>query len=507
MSVTFNVSAAFTRGRSEIPGTVFKGNDRSIHCSNRNTRPQRGLSKPMAIISFSMGKGLASLQKNVLAFGKTETSGNERYIMEFERPVGSMVMEYEPSTRTFYHTCSATNGFCYHLFEMIAAIQMAENPSGELANHYNELDFSSIITDEKNFFIACDALYFDAKEYFDGATIEEFDGNEPRTVTMDLTPQLLKKDGVFSTPTSITTPTGAQPVQNTAIPLQMEWNREFTDEEKAMMEKSEQELIGKDLPDHLKPLLKQLPTGDVLTALFIGDAGTSKTTSCRILGRELNAPVYVQNLSLNSEELDLIGGFVPVPGGGFEWKDGVLVQAFRNGGFFVADEINFAKPAVLGVLNNMLDGVGQIVLRSGEVVDRHPNFRFFGCMNVAYVGTQRMNQAFINRFNRVVKFTDMSRDKQIQIVMSESGYKNRAVVEKMVDVAKTIKDKIKEEQIDGASISIRNLVNWATDVKATGNILESSWSTMVWAVCYEDEDVQKEIFEDIINPRFQGVRA
>ena len=507
-------SEAFGRGRGDIPNTIFKGGQTSLYRSRKNTVPRRGSTTPMACLSFSMGKAIASMA-NVLGFGVTEVEGQRRYILEIDRPTGApMWLEYSPSENRIYHECSAQGGTCYHVFELAAAVIMAQDPQGELAEHFHRLDLSRTITDEKNFFIACDALYFDGKELMDGAEIWPLDPNADRVVVEDLTGIIHPgKTGTFSFPVSPNAQTAAaaqQPASTGAqapIDLTLDWGRDFTPFEEELIDLNVRKLQGKELPAEMIPLAKQLRNGTVRVVLFMGPAGTAKTTTARLLARELNMPVVSQNFSLNAEELDIIGGFVPDEvNGGFKWQDGLLTRMFRDGGMYIAEEINFAKPGVLGVLNNALDDVGEIVLRNGEVVQRHPNFRFIACINNGYAGTQRMNLALINRMQRVVKFDDMEKTKQVEIVMRESGYQNRAVIERMVEVGEAIREKLRMEQVDNAVFSIRNLIAWASDVLETKDILKSAWATVVWPVCIEDEDVQKEIFEDIINPRFQGVR-
>lgn len=279
-------------------------------------------------------------------------------------------------------------------------------------------------------------------------------------------------------------------------------------EREQLLEINRLKVKGVSLDSKFLSLAEQMKQGDLITALFIGDPGTGKTTIARRIAVELNSPVYSQNYALNCEEMHIIGGFIPDEvNGGFKWADGQFTRAFRAGGIYIAEEPNYAKPGVLGIMNNALDGIGELVLPNGEVLQRHADFRFFGCMNVGVVGTQRMNPAFINRMNKVIQFDGLPKEKQIEIIAKESNYENKEMISRLIDAGERIKEKIRNEQIDGATISIRNLINWAKDIRYTKNIVESSYSTVIWAVCLDEKEVQDEILDDIIKPQFEGLIA
>ena len=66
---------------------------------------------------------------------------------------------------------------------------------------------------------------------------------------------------------------------------------------------------------------------------------------------------------------------------GFGWKDGLVVQAIRNGGVLVLDEYNRLKGEARAAFHQVYDAVlrnkGEVILteNGGEVVPLHPDFR------------------------------------------------------------------------------------------------------------------------------------
>jgi midasin len=71
-------------------------------------------------------------------------------------------------------------------------------------------------------------------------------------------------------------------------------------------------------------------------------------------------------------------------GASFDWVDGPLVQALRNGDWFVINDANLCAPSVLDRLNSLCEFDGSIVLTekggdggAPELIKPHPNFRLF----------------------------------------------------------------------------------------------------------------------------------
>lgn len=75
----------------------------------------------------------------------------------------------------------------------------------------------------------------------------------------------------------------------------------------------------------------------------------------------------------------------------FEWCDGPLVNAMREGAMFLIDEISLADDSVLERLNSVLEPEGMLLLaeKGGgdgkqneiEIIKGHEEFRIIGTMN------------------------------------------------------------------------------------------------------------------------------
>jgi MoxR-like ATPase len=141
-------------------------------------------------------------------------------------------------------------------------------------------------------------------------------------------------------------------------------------------------------------------------ALLEGNTATSKTSAILFLAAQLGQPVTRVNLSAHADTAELIGRFLPEPGGGWRWSDGAVVRALKRGEWLVLDELNLADPGVLERLNPLLEAEPSLVVteHAGERLGPggapiHPDFRVFATLNPAtYSGRQRLSPALRDRF-------------------------------------------------------------------------------------------------------------
>ena len=90
----------------------------------------------------------------------------------------------------------------------------------------------------------------------------------------------------------------------------------------------------------------------------------------------------------------------------FEWSDGALVQAMKNGDHFLLDEISLADDSVLERLNSVLEPERTILLAEkgakDPVVHAKDGFQFFATMNPGGdFGKRELSPALRNRFTEI----------------------------------------------------------------------------------------------------------
>lgn len=260
--------------------------------------------------------------------------------------------------------------------------------------------------------------------------------------------------------------------------------------------------LGTDLDANLKGF----SVGALYSMAFIGESGTGKSTAARVIPARCGIPYISVNFSVNIEEADLFGSMVPNSKKSkpedpeFVWADGIITKAVRNGYCVILEELNFARPGVLGKLNSLLDENRQIDLSTGEIVRAHPNFRIIATCNIAYEGTNRFNKALINRFDDVTVFKDLTRTEAIEVIKNRTKYTNTSKISKVYDVYEALK-KFAAEQNVNAVVSMRQLLNIFTKGKFYSNAKDAVQRIMINGAFIEDSEYQK-VFEDTVFTAF-----
>ena len=139
-------------------------------------------------------------------------------------------------------------------------------------------------------------------------------------------------------------------------------------------------------------------------AFITGLSGNGKTFSveqaCAQLGREL---IRV-NITIETDEDDLIGGFRLVDGATV-WHDGPVIQALNRGAILLLDEIDLASNKIL-CLQSILEGNGVFLKKIGKFVRPARGFNVIATANTKgkgsddgrFIGTNVLNEAFLERF-------------------------------------------------------------------------------------------------------------
>jgi len=149
---------------------------------------------------------------------------------------------------------------------------------------------------------------------------------------------------------------------------------------------------------------KVISSGLFYPTFITGLSGNGKTFSieqaCAALKREL---IRV-NITVETDEDDLIGGFRLVDGETV-WHNGPVVEAMQRGAILLLDEIDLASNKIM-CLQSVLEGKGVFLKKIGTNIIPKAGFNIFATANTKgkgsddgrFIGTNVLNEAFLERF-------------------------------------------------------------------------------------------------------------
>ena len=153
------------------------------------------------------------------------------------------------------------------------------------------------------------------------------------------------------------------------------------------------------------PSLKKVIASREFYPTFItGMSGNGKTFGVEQACSQLNRELIRVNITVETDEDDLIGGFRLV-NGQTVWHNGAVVEALERGAILLLDEIDLASNKIL-CLQPILEGKGLFLKKIGEYIKPANGFNVIATANTKgkgsddgrFIGTNVLNEAFLERF-------------------------------------------------------------------------------------------------------------
>ena len=270
------------------------------------------------------------------------------------------------------------------------------------------------------------------------------------------------------------------------------WNLEVTTKVIEDIEKSfsapsvESSLIENFIPEkdstfvpfgNFKDVKNIIKSKQFYPTFITGLSGNGKTLSveqaCALLGRE----IIRVNITIETDEDDLIGGFRLVDGATV-WHDGPVIQALNRGAILLLDEIDLASNKIL-CLQPILEGKGIFLKKTGKFVKPANGFNVFATANTKgkgsddgrFIGTNVLNEAFLERFPVTFEQdypSPASEQKILLNVAAAVGVDDNNFCQRLVDWADIIRKTFADGGVDEI-ISTRRLVHIIRAFSIFGN--------------------------------------
>ena len=214
--------------------------------------------------------------------------------------------------------------------------------------------------------------------------------------------------------------------------------------------------------------VKKIISSKMFYPTFItGLSGNGKTFSVEQACAQLKRELIRVNITIETDEDDLIGGFRLV-NGETVWHDGPVIQALNRGAILLLDEVDLASNKIL-CLQSILEGKGVFLKKIGKFVRPAAGFNIIATANTKgkgsddgrFIGTNVLNEAFLERFALTFEQdypTPKTEQNILEKVAANYGCLDKKFCENLATWGDIIRRTFKDGGIDEV-ISTRRLVH------------------------------------------------
>lgn len=155
---------------------------------------------------------------------------------------------------------------------------------------------------------------------------------------------------------------------------------------------------------NFKDIHSVIKSGQFFPTFITGLSGNGKTEMVEQVCAKLDRELFRVNITVETDEDDLIGGFRLI-NGETVWFDGPVVEAMRRGSVLLLDEVDLASNKIM-CLQPVMEGKGIYIKKINEFVEPSNGFNVVATANTKGKGDESgmfmftgvLNEAFLERF-------------------------------------------------------------------------------------------------------------
>ena len=208
-------------------------------------------------------------------------------------------------------------------------------------------------------------------------------------------------------------------------------------------------------------------SGQFYPIFITGLSGNGKTMMIEQIHAELKKELFRVNITIETDEDDLIGHYALVDGRTV-WQDGPVTMAMERGATLLLDEVDLASNKIM-CLQPVLEGNPLLIKKEGRIVRPKAGFTVMATANTKgkgsedgrFIGTNILNEAFLERFPITMEqeYPSISVEKKIVTkLMTNLGCLDEEYAGKLVDWADLIRKTFYDGGVDEI-IATRRLVH------------------------------------------------
>ena len=176
-----------------------------------------------------------------------------------------------------------------------------------------------------------------------------------------------------------------------------------------------------------KDLVNIIKSGMFYPTFICGLSGNGKTMMVEQVCAKLKKEAIRVNISIETDEDDLIGGNTLVDGN-VVYREGPVLTAMKRGAILILDEIDRGSNKLM-CLQAILEGKPYFNKKSGEVITPATGFNVIATANTKgqgsddgkFMGAQVLDEAFLERFAITVEQEYPSSVQEKKIIMNKMG--------------------------------------------------------------------------------------
>lgn len=228
---------------------------------------------------------------------------------------------------------------------------------------------------------------------------------------------------------------------------------------------------------HFTDLCTLVASGHFLPVMVVGPSGNGKTDMCEQVCASLGREYVRVNITNQTDEDDLLGGFRLV-NGETKYSLGPIPLAMLRGAVVNLDEIDLGGAALM-CLQPVLEGKPLYLKKIGRYISPAPGFTVVATANTKgrgddgkYAHTTIMNEAMLERFAIMLEqgWPDVATERKIVgHVLKQHGKYDSTLVRHLVDFAGVTRSNF-EQQVCNDQIATRRLLHVARVFCALGSI-------------------------------------
>uniref|UniRef100_K3X0F1 Midasin n=1 Tax=Globisporangium ultimum (strain ATCC 200006 / CBS 805.95 / DAOM BR144) TaxID=431595 RepID=K3X0F1_GLOUD len=261
-------------------------------------------------------------------------------------------------------------------------------------------------------------------------------------------------------------------------------------------------VLTKSVDENLRHLARSALIGKY-PVLLQGPTSAGKTSLISYLAARIGQKCVRINNHEHTDIQEYLGSYVSDSNGKLAFKEGVLVEAVRNGWWIILDELNLAPSEVLEALNRLLDDNRELFLpETQETVKPHPKFMLFATQNPPglYGGRKVLSRAFRNRFLEIQ--VDEVATSELQTILQERSFLPPSYCAILIDIMRQLQLIRQQSSVfagKGGFITTRDLLRWAERRPATKQALAEEGYCLLAERLRKDEE--KEVVKQVLEQK------